>query len=487
MSRVTTSTLQDVKINGTVVTAVDVSDIDSLMKLAGLSNTITLFNDKAVYYAPDGGSVTFGSLKEALSQVTSFDGTVRLVEDVESESRITLENRRMTIDLNGFTLSNRGTDSSDYVFWLSDGSVLTVRNGKMSFTGEGVKFHVGYATLTFDDVDVDIDYSLNTGVWNTDLITCSHQYGESRLDEGKSVVNIGRNASIRMHDARLGETLITMFSMYWALKKAGVVSNKDQYISYLGGRDLETELNIDGRITVDRSGTEQYPTITTGNGSDIGRMNITVGETAVIKTDIVGLYSGNDIRIILNGGKIIAKTGIIMRGGSLVVPEGAEPTVIGTGEYRPYDPAHTVKEGSDHSMNLGLGHAVCLENNGLSYGQSPVSADIRSGTFISYNNTPIGYYGIGVLATDTSYTDQEEPGVSASFDINGVMKTCHFMKRTSKVGFLKFGQLNRYSTEDDDARRYDFATGKYPAAGIVAEGSSVNGFGNVCVDEPYCS
>lgn len=487
MERVTKNVLSQVRVADQVVVDVDLSDIDALVKLAGLTNAIVVTNEQAVYYSPTGSAVAFDSLKAALERVPEFDGIVRLAENVSFDETIQLSGRKFSVDLNGHEMAN----SSGTVFALYDGSEVSITNGTAKFTGEGTKFYVGYGTLSFDDVEIDIDYSENTSIWNTELVAMSHVYRESKSDEGKGIVNIGQNASIHMHGAKLGETLMTMFSMYWPLKKAGVVSNRQQYEDYIGQKNLETELNIDGRITVDESGTDEYATITTGNGSDLGRMNITVGETAVVKTDIVGLYSGNDIKITLNGGKIIAKSGIVMRSGALVVPEGAEPTVIGTGEYREYDPLHTIKTGPDHSTNLGLGHAVCLENNGVSYGGTMVSADIRSGSFVSYNNTPIGYYGIAVDAgTRTTYSEYEEPGVSETYtyekDGQSVTKTCHFYKRSDRVGFMRYGSLNRYSSEDDDVHRYEFRTGRYPAAGIVHSGSHVNSFGNVCVEEPYC-
>lgn len=491
MQRVTKNVLSTIRVDGQVVTDVDLSDIDALVKLAGLTNTIVLTRDSAVYYAPNGGTIVFESLNEALSQIVSFDGVIRIAEDMPFEEQIEMSGRNFEIDLNGHTISNCG-GLSKTMFRLYEGSKLVIRNGSMCFSGEGTKFYIGYGNLRFENVKVDIDYSANTSVWNTELLGFSHRYRQDKADEGKGVFSIDKDTEIYMHDAKLGETLITTFSLFWTLKKAGVVSTKAEYEAYVAGRDVALYLVIDGRITVEKSGTDQYATITTGNGSDVGRMNITVGETAVIKTDIVGLYSGNDILITLKGGKIISKTGIIMRGGMLSVPEGAEPIVIGTGEYREYDPLHTMKTGSDHSMNLGLGHAVCLENNGPnSYGQFSVSADIRSGTFESYNNTPIAYYGIATDAgSRTTYAEYEEPNVSATYTYQQgqqtVTKTCHFLKRSDMVGFMKYGRLNRYSTEDDDVARYDFKTGHFPAAGIVAGGSYVNGFGAVCVSEPYC-
>ena len=338
MQAVTKSALKSVAVGGQVVTDVDLSGLETLAKLVGLSDTVVLSQGKAVYYSPEGATTEYGSLSEALAALPQFAGTVRLAEDMLFEEEIELSNRKLVLDLNGRTLTNSG-GLGKTMFKVYEGSDLTVRDGSMKFTGEGTKFAVGYGSVRLLNASVDIDYSLNTGVWNTELLAFSHRHREDRADEGKGRLHIGKDTEILMHGARLGETLITTFSLYWTLKKAGVVSNKAQYLEYVAGRDVELELDIDGRITIEESGTDEYATVTTGNGSDVGRMNVTVGETAVIKTDVVGLYSGNDILLTLNGGKIISKTGVIMRAGVLSVPEGAEPVVIGTGEYRAYDPS----------------------------------------------------------------------------------------------------------------------------------------------------
>ena len=42
----------------------------------------------------------------------------------------------------------------------------------------------------------------------------------------------------------------------------------------------------------------------------------------------------------LEGGTIIGGTGIAIRGGTLIVPPDADPTVIGSGRFREYVPYH---------------------------------------------------------------------------------------------------------------------------------------------------
>lgn len=124
---------------------------------------------------------------------------------------------------------------------------------------------------------------------------------------------------------------------------------------------------------------------------------ININRGSEIRADGHALYFGNAVQVNVNGGTILGDTGICMRSGFLNIPRNANPTIVGIGKYKDYDPFHTLKESGDWGRNLYLGHAVLLENNGSTqYGAMPVSADIKSGTFISYNNTAIGSYGAAV-------------------------------------------------------------------------------------------
>lgn len=84
---------------------------------------------------------------------------------------------------------------------------------------------------------------------------------------------------------------------------------------------------------------------------------------------------------------MIGYNGITIRGGHLEITENSNPTIIGNGDYAKYNPCHA--SGSAGS-SIFLGHSVMIEacaaeNSG--YGLA--TADIKSGTFISKNNTSI--------------------------------------------------------------------------------------------------
>ena len=149
---------------------------------------------------------------------------------------------------------------------------------------------------------------------------------------------------------------------------------------------------------------EMWPGFIAGTGSDWLETVVNVEKHARIFAEEHGIYLGNNGIININGGYIVAGTGICMRSGTLNIPRDANPTIIGIAEPKEveiqeglsglYDPYHTLKHGSDWGSNLRLGHAILLESNALSYGKHVVEANIQSGTFISYNNTAIGSYGI---------------------------------------------------------------------------------------------
>ena len=209
----------------------------------------------------------------------------------------------------------------------------------------------------------------------------------------------------------------------------------------------------DGEDAGDKSGYEINGAFVTSNGGDKGNSYITFNENAYLNFDETsqGIYIGSNTTITLNGGTIIAGTPIAMRSGFLRIPENANPTLIATGglvynevtgkeELNVYSPAHAhtidysktppeVIKQSDHGSKLHIGHAILLESNGESYGGKMVSADIRSGRFLSYHTTPIGSYSIisSAVAVENTETHEYELSVTAYENrLTKFVKNCEF-------------------------------------------------------------
>jgi len=228
-------------------------------------------------------------------------------------------------------------------------------------------------------------------------------------------------------------------------------------------------VNLAGNIRITRAASvpednSSYPTVITENGSDRLGTEINVNGGTKIFTQGHGIYLGNAGSINIKGDdiSIIGRTGITMRSGTLNIPKYANPIIIGIGDYQQYDIFHSIKDSSDWGTNLNLGHAIILENNGMSYGGKQVSADIRSGTFISYNNTAIGSYSCGRRQSDVPAEirakDENNNDIIAEYD-----GAVYFAKRPEF--FADCINLNK----QESAVPYDYFTGDYPDYNIAKD------------------
>lgn len=115
-------------------------------------------------------------------------------------------------------------------------------------------------------------------------------------------------------------------------------------------------MTIDGDLRMTKSdGVEvtSWPGFIAGTGSDWLETVVNVEKHARIFAQEHGIYLGNNGIININGGYIVAGTGICMRSGKLNIPRDANPTIVGIAEPKEveiqeglsgwYDPYHTLK------------------------------------------------------------------------------------------------------------------------------------------------
>jgi len=354
----------------------------------------------------------------------------------------------------------------------------------------GPKFTTYHGNLYFEDVDVELDCSTDT---SGGMRILRFNASEDPNYVKKQLVSIDRNTTFTMLDANYGEGMVALFTPYFRLVAAKHIMNKDQYEAKFGGMDdeLAPELIIDGRCTMTFTAAEasivkpyhagdfedliSYPNFVDTNGSDIKPSKVTVNENAYLNIkNGIGMYSGSQVHITLNGGTIIAGTGLVLRGGSLTIPSNSNVTVIGTGNFVRYIPYHSLVQrldpgkteptsGSDHCLFLNLGHAIVLECNGTNYGGKAVEADIQGGNLVSYNNTPIGSYGLGVTSTPSPYS-----GVNALMSYNGTSMRLYFYQRLTK--FIQNCEMNRPPA----GIAHDYPSGHYPDYDLVASTSKTS-------------
>lgn len=381
----------------------------------------------------------------------NFKGKINCASDIVADGNmLALSARQLVMDLQGHTIScNRPC-----LFELSYGSELVLQNGsiyapRISETASDTeyKFKIFNARLLMKDIYLDCDGSRSKSQWNYRIFNLGQSYDEMTSDVGRSYVEFDKSCRINMHDCDNGEHLIVSISPYSSVSSAyqALSTNTDFFEKYPTQRDYEKAIMptvttyADVKILRSLSADEEtsYPGFIGGTGSDWFETIVNIENEARIFAQGHGLYLGNNGVININGSAtVIGGTGICMRSGMLNIKRDANPTIIGVGDRTSvYTPLHTLNHNSDFGSNLHLGHAVCLEDNGTSYGGKRVSADIQSGRFISYNNTAIGSYGIGtVLSSKLGYpvAEAETRPVSAW----AYLEKGSYVGRTGTYSFL---------------------------------------------------
>lgn len=458
------------------------------------------------YYDTNEVLHAYSSLRSALAANPTFEGKVNYAQDVNLTSgSLQISQRKITVDLNGHSLSC----SRSSLVTLAFGGELTIQNGTIYLPkvfeddenhsyGEEDKFVIFQGRLVLKNVRIDADLSKNGYIWDYTMFYLTQDRSEIELnDHGRSYLEIDKNCSIDMHEANLGECMICTFSPFYILTvrkyNGSPVMTAEEFWNRFGTAEtLMPTVTVDGNVRMTCSDSmvgqvEMYPSLITGNGQDRLDTVINIENNARIYAQGHGIYLGNRGTININGSAtIIGGTGICMRSGTLNIPLEANPTIIGIAEPMLreidgsrsisgfYDPLHSLKQSGDWGMNLNLGHAILLENNGpSSYGAKPASANIRSGTLISYHNTAIGSYGIATTSTSGVAAGQSQQYTyvpSGKTTAEAVTKTLNFFERPTN--FASGIQVSKREAQ----KAYEYRNGENPDYGtaVLSSNPSLN-------------
>lgn len=450
--------------------------IKFLLNTRDIANQMIVTQLSTWYYDNDEILHTYSSLREALNANLDFQGKINYAADVElTGSVLNFQRRKLIIDLNGHTItcSRRG------LLGVYFGADITIQNGTIyaprisADTVAEYKFQVNRGKLLLKNVHLDFDGSKNESIWQYRVFNMSQQQNEMLDAVGRAEIEFDKDCVVRFHDCNHGECLVCSISPYSYVASTYTTLSKDPEFLAKYPTQLDYELAIQPTVTIDgdlrmtkSDGVEvtSWPGFIAGTGSDWLETVVNVEKHARIFAQEHGIYLGNNGIININGGYIVAGTGICMRSGKLNIPRDANPTIVGIAEPKEveiqeglsgwYDPYHTLKQGSDWGTNLRLGHAILLEGNGVSYGKHAVEADIQSGTFISYNNTAIGSYGIAQKGTAAQYRAQDAEGHDLTSTYGS--DTVYFCKRPEH--FADGMQISRREAQEE----YDYFTGTNP-------------------------
>lgn len=451
-------------------------DVKFLLNTRDIANQMIVTEVSTWYYDANEVLHAYSTLGEALTINQDFSGKINYAADmVLTGSALDLSSRNLVIDLNGHSISCERPG----LIIVQQGSNITIQNGTIyapkitnDTTTNEYKFQVYRGKILLKNVYLDLDGSNNASVWKYRVFNLGQKMDEMLVEVGHSEVEFDKDCVVRFHDCNLGEAFVCSLSPYSLVSSAYQIlsSDSDFLAKYPTSSDyavaLRPVVTVDGDFRITHSDDNQsnnYPSFNAGTGLDWLETVINVEKHARIFAQGHALYLGNNGIINLNGGYIVGRTGICMRSGTLNVPRDANPTVVGIGEplqveYSEvtgyYDPYHSMRSESDAGDNLHLGHAVLLESNALIYGRHATSANIQSGTFISYNNTAIGSYGIALRHLNAAYRAKDADGNYLSSTFNG--NTVYFCQRPTL--FASGIQISRREAQSE----YNYFNGSNP-------------------------
>ena len=276
-----------------------------------------------------------------------------------------------------------------------------------------------YTGHTIDHNGIEWDMSQLTSAKLSDLQTpgfIDSISSDASISAKACEINIDRFCNINIDNASHGYDMIFWCFSPFALVSAysfintGIASNTYSAARLYGLPNLKPKIYCDGKVKIAVDQTAEsisadvnlnnamYGTYVNGShriGVDFilgsnGEMNIEHGH---------GIYAAQEnFTVTLNGGRVIGDNGITIRGGKLVVPSDANPMVISNADYAKYNPAHASGQAG---AGIFLGHAVLIEACAdVDTGYGLATAEIKSGYYISRNNTSIASVAAAKAAKD---------------------------------------------------------------------------------------
>lgn len=135
---------------------------------------------------------------------------------------IELKGRRLTIDLQGHSLSCARAG----LVKLSFGSDVTIQNGKIyapriaDDTTAEHKFVIKKARLLLKNISLDCDGYKNQSIWQYRVFNVSQDLDEMLDGVGRSDVEFDKDCVIQFHDCNQGECLVCSITPYSELSTA---------------------------------------------------------------------------------------------------------------------------------------------------------------------------------------------------------------------------------------------------------------------------
>lgn len=312
------------------------------------------------------GDANYASLADAVSAAEAGD-TIRILSDIETNSYVEIE-KSITIDLDGHKISRSGNALLNP---MGEGVMLTVKDSKGGGSVEsGIPVYV----------ENGAGFILEAGTVKSAADGFAAIYGP----EASAVTINGGNVIGGSYAVNVtGEAAVTV--------NGGTVSTSAEgsfTIALLGDNG---SLTVNGG-TIEATGGDSVAI--SDNGSN-AKTDITINGGTITSAKDIAIYKPAAGALEIAGGIITGGTGIYVKSGSLVIPDGSSAKITGTG-----DKAEFVHYGNGA---LSTGEAVVIENCG--YPGGAPEASIAGGIFESKHAETIASYAW----TEEGAAEENEP------------------------------------------------------------------------------
>ena len=356
----------------------------------------------------------YESLSAAVTGAVTGD-TIQMLADETLASSISVR-KKITIDLNGRTVSYEGSTDSSYVFYLSSSSYAlsiedSATNGAIDVTGKGMAVYAKNAVVTVSGGTVSaplygiyskgatVSVSGGTvigqyGIYaNTGSVTVSggEVSGVNGTDKTDGIYLYGASlhvtgGTISADDGIVMNPLINTSAKAFAIYSGGtstITIDDGNIVSSCVGLAI-----LGGTVTVNGGTIDAYCSAISGYASYPANITITGGTLIGGKDDAdATIYHPHAGTLTITDGTISGATPVYAKSGTIAI-SGGTFTAMGT--------AQDYNNRPNNNVNWITGDAVIIDNCASAGGYPGfTSVSISGGMFVSANAQPVASYAAG--------------------------------------------------------------------------------------------
>ncbi|MCL2881813.1 MAG: hypothetical protein FWF45_02825 [Coriobacteriia bacterium] len=380
------------------------------------------------------GGTGYTSLDDALNAIIdSTPTTIKLLTNINVDDQVTIVDRNVTFDLNGFNLVISNTTNAsggDGLHLEQNSSVDYMNPGSFTVSSEyGQALSVDGGSCKVTGVSLDADGSTAVDVYNNAVVTVSGNIMVSSADNIAVYSHSGSKVTVDGNISATGDSSV------------GVVAEDGSTVA------------VNGKITTDGDGVDTFDSGTSvtvvGSIKSVNGYGIWAGDSSTVKVtgNVDGRYCG---AYAYDGATVIVKGNITSADGVGVDAEDSGTTVTVIGDIS-IAGVHCDAIYNDGSIVKAMGNLIATGQSGWgveAFGGSTttVNGNIKTsdgaGVFASDGGTVVTVNGMvdAAFASDEAYTyggvDAES---GAAITINGNVKVATNGLSSSSTNFAYAG------------------------------------------------